>query len=193
MTETSANGPDGIQTPPGKGLSTPILLDPLAERKDIALAKRAVRERWNIPDSVRDQLTERLRKVVAKESVEVMTSKGPQSLEHPADVNSIAAARVLVAMEGQNQSDEQFAAKIDSAKQNPSGDTYNVNCVGQIALGQEPLTPEDAKRQVQEVLARVKARLGVTSPSLGGECKVTGATPLNAQPSPPRSCDLADL
>ena len=193
MTETSPNAPDGIQTPPGKGLSTPILLDPLAERKDIALASRAYRERWNIPGEARQQIADRLLKIVAKESVEVMTSKGPRSLEHPADVNSIAASRVLVAMEGQNQSDEQFAAKIDAAKQNPTGDTYNVNCVGQIALGQEPLTPEDAKRQVQEVLARVKARIGVTSSSLGGECKVTGATPLIAKPSPPKSCDLADL
>ncbi len=193
MTETIPNAPDGIQSPPGTGLSTPILLDPLAERKDIGLARRAIRERWNIPGVARQQIADRLLKIVAKDSVAVMTSKGPQSLEYPADVNAIAASRVLVAMEGQNQSDEQFDAKTDTVKQNPNGNTYNVGCVGQIALGQEPLTPEDAKRQVQEVLARVKARLGITSSSLGGECKVIDATPLPAKPSPPKSCDLADL
>jgi hypothetical protein len=45
MTEMSTNVPDGIQTPPGMGLSTPIFLDPLAERKDIALAKQTCHSR----------------------------------------------------------------------------------------------------------------------------------------------------
>ena len=191
MTEKSPNVPDGMQPPPGNGLSTPILVDPLTERKDIGLTSRAIRERWNISDFVRDQITERLLKVVAKESVEVMTSKGPQSLEYPADVNAIAASRVLVAMESQNQSDEQFDAKIDDAKQNPNGNTYNVGCVGQIALGQEPLTPEDAKRQAQEVLARVKARIGPLAPL--GTNNIVVATPLPSKPLPAMPSGLADL
>jgi hypothetical protein len=95
-------------------------------------------------------------------------------------------------MEGQNQSDEHFAAKIDADKQKSASDTYNVGCVGQIALGQDPLTPEDAKRQVQEVLARVKARIAAASPPVE-RIDVIDASPLPAKQSTPMSCDLADL
>lgn len=158
----------------------------------MALARRAIRERWNISAVAREQIADRLLKIVAKETVAVMTSKGPQSLEYPADVNAIAASRVLVAMEGQNQSDEQFDAKINADKQSQAGDTYNVGCVGQIALGQEPLTPEDAKRQVQEVLARVRARISLSSPPDGVK-NVIVAIPLPPKPLPTSPCELADL
>ena len=191
MTEKSPNGPDGIQTPPGKGLSTPILLDPLAERKDIAMLSNIIkRNRWPIPDEVKPALIARLCDIAERTSVDIMTKEGLVALKGPADITAVAAIRVIAMLEGQNQKDEHKLAEAESAK--PSGDTYNVGCVGQIALGQEPLTPEDAKRQVQEVLARVKARIGGTASPAGTNNDIIAA-PLPAKPFPAMPGGLADL
>ena len=184
--ETMHNVPDGSQILSGNGLSTPILRDSISAVKgDIGLARRAIRERWPMSDEARRGLMERLQEVVDKRVVEVPTKTGPAFLDGPADANAVAAARVLVAMDGQNQADAQFEAK--EADKSTSGDTYNIGCVGQIALGQEPLTPEDAKRQVQEVLARVRARIGVTSPP------PEKTTVIDVTPAPAKSSGLADL
>ncbi len=86
----------------GKGVSG-LLLDPLAETKDISLLRRAIKERWRIPEDRKDGLVTRLFDIVEKTSVTVMTKDGPESIDDKADTNAIAAARVIVAMEGQNQ------------------------------------------------------------------------------------------
>lgn len=138
-------------------------------------------------DAVRRNVMDRLLEVVDKRVVEVPTKTGPAFLDGPADANSVAAARVLVAMDSQNQAEAQFEAR-EAEKANPAGDTYNIGCVGQIAMGQEPLTPEDAKRQVQEVLARVKARIAAAAPTPPATGVVVGVTPASKT-----GCDLADL
>ena len=186
MIKNSPNEPDGNQHPSGTGLSTPFLRDSIsAEKADLALARRAVRERWPMSDAVRRNVMDRLLEVVDKRVVEVPTKTGPAFLDGPADANSVAAARVLVAMDAQNQAEAQFENK--ESEKTTSGDTYNIGCVGQIALGQEPLTPEDAKRQVQEVLARVKSRMAAAAPPRGTELIV------DTTPVPRTACDLADL
>ena len=173
-------------------LASGFLENPLAERKDIAMLSNIIkRNRWPIPDEVKPQLVARLCAIAAKESVSVMTKNGPAAMDGPADVTAVAALRVLAMLEGQNQKDEHKLADAESAK--PAGDTYNIGCVGQIAMGQEPLTPEDAKRQVQEVLARVKARIGVASPPPAEANNGIVATPLSARPLPAKATGLADL
>jgi hypothetical protein len=72
--------------------------------------------------------------------------------------------RVVMGMECQNQADEHVDAKAaDQADTKFGGDTFNT-VVGSIELGQEPLTCDDARRQAQEVLARVHTRIGLPSP-----------------------------
>lgn len=138
-----------------------LLSDPHHTRADCRLAARAVRERWPVPDAAKTVVVERLLKIIDKREVEVICRNGQTvTVDGPADSNAIAAARVLVAMTGQVQSDEHFAIKMESDVKTNLGDTINIACVGSIALGQEPLSPQDAKRQAQEVLARVKARTG---------------------------------
>jgi hypothetical protein len=107
----------------GGGLRSEILLSDREHKKDTAIARRAVREKWPITPSKRQSLVNRLMDVVEKTEVSVTTKDGGvEYAEDPADKNSIAAARVLVAMNGQNQS----AAK---PAQQPQPQTV-VNVVG---------------------------------------------------------------
>lgn len=102
-----ATYPAGPTDLPGRGVSGTLLTDPLATTKDTALVRRAIKERWNIPDEKRPVIVNRLLDIVETTSVTVMTKDGPQPVADKADANAIAAARVLVAMEGQNQADQQ--------------------------------------------------------------------------------------
>lgn len=183
----SQNEPGGEITPPGEGLCTPILIDPKMEKADINLARRAIRERWPLTAEVRQGLINRLLRIVDKEEVAVSTKEGIEYLDGPADTNAIAAARVLVAIEGQSQADQHLIINADDDAAKPGGDTYNIGMVGDISLGQEPLSSEHAKRQVQEVLARVNARLGRTSPP----CQET--TVIDATPVKPKESDFSAL
>lgn len=155
MSETDENEPTTPGDATGKGFSTPFLQDPLAETKDIQIMATAVKKRWNIPDEIKDAIVDRLAKIVEKQYVDVMTKEGPEALDGPADANAIAASRVLVAIEGQNQSDDHVVLKTTE----PSGSTtINIGAIGSISMGQEPLTPTDAKLQAEDILQRVLSR-----------------------------------
>lgn len=176
----------------GPGVGT-LLTDPHHTRGDCRLTARAVRERWPVPEAAKAVVVERLLKIVEKENVAIPARDGMTvTVDGPADAHAIAAARVMVSMTAQNQADEHVAVKIDSeAKKESARDTYNIGCVGSIALGQEPLTPEDAKRQAQEVLARVKARIAC-HPAAAEETLVDAiASPTD--PGQVSSYRLADL
>jgi hypothetical protein len=95
-------------SPGGQG---EILADPHREQSDINLIRRAVRERWPVPAAMKVEVVERLRTIVAKTEVQVMTKEGLAMLDGPADSNANAAARVLVAMDGLNQADDHLADK----------------------------------------------------------------------------------
>ncbi len=87
-------------------------------RADIALVGRAVRQRWGIPPEIRTELPAAMRQIVNKESVTILDSWGV-AIEVSNDRERIAAAKVLVAMEGQNQADDHLADKnerIDGGK-----------------------------------------------------------------------------
>lgn len=200
MTEYAGNAPNpqNGQSPPdnapGKGLlSFGFLQDPLAERKDIAMVSNIIkRNRWPIPDDVKPELIKRLCAIAAKKSVNVMTKSGLVPADGPADINAVSAIRVLAMLESQNQRDQHKLLDIESERKS-GGDTINVGCVGSIALGQEPLTPEDAKRQAQEVLARVRARIGQSLPPTP-EATTVDVFPVQPIAGPSgHSCNLADL
>src|SRR4051812_30387797 len=94
----------------GGALSTDLLTsDGVAETKrtqeDIALVSRAVREGWPIPAAKKADVVNRLLETVEKRETAIMTKDGPVVVDGPADSNSTAAARVLVAMDAANQTD----------------------------------------------------------------------------------------
>ena len=98
----------------GWGFSEPILLEPCRVRQDVRLAQRAVKHRWPMKRAKCRGLVDRLFAIAEKTVVSVVTRTGDmEAVEGPADVNSISAARVLVAMTGQNQSDEHHADDLD--------------------------------------------------------------------------------
>ncbi len=132
-----------------------VLVEPRQEVRDLKLLNRAIRNRWDIPAEYRTVMVNRLIRIVEKESVTVMTRTGPCCLEEPADRNAILAAKVLIGMEGQNQQDEQAGF---NSLQRGADTTINIGAVGNMTLGQEPLTASDAKRQAEEILRRVLER-----------------------------------
>ena len=89
----------------GRGFLSSLLLDPLACRKDIGLVSQAVR-RWKLSDDKKAIVVERLIGIIEKTSIGVMTKDGIESVDGPADANAIAAARVVVTIEGQLQTDD---------------------------------------------------------------------------------------
>jgi hypothetical protein len=86
------------------GDSGKLLTDPTHVKADARMIQQAVRGRWGIRR--RNMIQKRLLGIVEKTEVEVMTKEGPAKMEGPADANAISAARVLVAMNGQDQADD---------------------------------------------------------------------------------------
>lgn len=70
------------------------------------MISRAIRERWPVPDGMKRRTLHRLAKVIRKTAVMVNTKDGPVPVDGPADANAVRAAAVLVAMTGQNQTDD---------------------------------------------------------------------------------------
>lgn len=126
--QAAQNTPED-HTDRGLGLSGDVnglLLDPRASKKDIALARRAIKEKWPISAATRRHLVKRLVKVTRKEAVLVEWGVGEEKtlmpMDGPADANAISATKVLVQMMGQNQADEHHAADLEK----PAGGV-NVN------------------------------------------------------------------
>jgi len=69
-----------------------LLSDPKFRRADLALVRRAIQARWNIP--------EHLRSLVPEAMAEILASPASEARDR------IGAAKVVVAMEGQNQTDD---------------------------------------------------------------------------------------
>jgi hypothetical protein len=187
MTEATTGGsntPDPDNAPGKVVFPSGFLQDPLAERKDIAMLSNILkRRRFALSDDIKAECINRLCRIAEKEFVDVMTREGPQALDGPADITAVAAIRVLAQFESMNQKDEFKLIDVELKKNEaPAGDTYNIGCVGSIALGQEPISPDDAKRQAQEILGRVHARIGQGSPP-AGEKVVIDVTPEPQKPS----------
>lgn len=111
----------------GQGLHTNILSDPHHTLEDVRLVNRAIRNRWPVKAAEREEIVGRLLKVVRKESVVTMNKQGEAvELDGPADAAAVQAAKVIVAMEGQNQSDEHLDEKNGRLDDGKPTETYKV-------------------------------------------------------------------
>jgi hypothetical protein len=106
----------------GKGETT-LLADAANPRapipSDLKLVRRALRERWPVPQRTMQAAVKRLEEIVNKPVVQVMTVDGVKHLDGPADANAVRAASVLAQMESQNQADDHLADKnerLDAGK-----------------------------------------------------------------------------
>lgn len=77
-----------------------------ATQKDCGLIRRAIRERWPVPDEYRHKIADRLMEVIEKRTVDVPMKDGVFPSEAVADANAIAASKTFVAMAAQNQKDD---------------------------------------------------------------------------------------
>jgi len=173
--QSASNTPED-ETDRGLGLSgdvNSLLLDPKASKKDLAIARRAIREKWPISESTRRHLVKRLVKVTRKEAVLVEWGQGDEKtlmpMDGPADANAISATKVLVQMMGQNQADEHHADE-QANPQPPAG--VNLNVAVQAGIAQEPEYLEWKREQFRR-------RHGDTS-NVG--CNGFAATILDAPP-----------
>lgn len=100
----------------GKGEAAPIDLvgeaAGIGKTSDINLLRRAARERWPVPQEKRPMVVGKMLAIVEQESTTI-PSPGGGEVEVSNARNQVAAARVLVAMEQQNQADEHLADKND--------------------------------------------------------------------------------
>lgn len=148
----------------GWGLSEPTLQEPCRVRQDLRLVQRAVKHRWPLKRSKCRDLADRLFEVVDKRAVSVVTKTGDiVTIDGPADVNAIAAARVIVAMSGQNQADEHHRDKLE---QPDSGVSVNVSTEAgpQIYLpdnGRDDLSFDEKRNRLIAIARKLRAnRLG---------------------------------
>lgn len=83
-----------------------------SKRRDLSLARS---QRWRLTESQRNVMIDRLLGIINKQSVAVAAKKEEsKESEDAADKNAIAACRVLVDLESQNQQDEVHADQIES-------------------------------------------------------------------------------
>lgn len=117
--------PTPIHQARGRGDSGMLLLNENQVQSDTRLINRAVRGRWGVRRT--GMIRRRLEGIVEKESVTVASRVGPIDVDYPADVNAVAAARVLVQMNGQDQADDHFAIKAKLPQAQPGVSIGNVN------------------------------------------------------------------
>jgi hypothetical protein len=98
--------PEEPQNPGGLGPGVELLDNSYDVTRDARMIARAVRNGWNIEK--KQPIVERLHEIVEKRSVQVPAGKDGEltDSEGLADKNSIAAAKVLVQMNGQDQADD---------------------------------------------------------------------------------------
>lgn len=117
------------------GDSGKLLTNPNQVLADSRLISRAIRGRWGVRR--KSMIRRRLEDVVAKTEVDVIfgTKEGPEGIPsvEVADRNAVAAARVLVQMNGQDQEDDHFEVK--NKKPATPGTQVNVNVLNNTELG----------------------------------------------------------
>lgn len=127
--------------------------NPKEVREDLKLVERAVRKGWNIKR--KNMVQRRLYEIMEKTHVSVPTKNGMVDCDGPADSNAIAAARVLVAMNGQDQADDHLVAK--------QGQPEQPNTV--VNIHNNNVTAIDARRIE---LARLANKLGARELLING-------------------------
>lgn len=108
-------------TPPAKELSVFEEGEDLhATKESAAFAKRAVRQRWNVDPEIIKEVMTRARKLVNKETKTVATMRG--EVEVDAADTSIAAMKVILAANGQDQADDHLEIRIKADTKNTDRD-----------------------------------------------------------------------
>jgi len=107
-----------------------MLNDPRHVRADLKLLERAARWGGLTPDR-KDRVAREMLRIVKTRDATIVDNDGDEH-EITNARNQVAAARVLVAMEAQNQSDDQLGRKESlkeslEDKKKPQGITINVN------------------------------------------------------------------
>lgn len=125
LQQEQCEAPQDDNSSRGSGLSEPLLQDPHRVYDDTRIAAVAVKKRWDIPEDKRRGLIERLFGIVDRKSNVILTKAGPFDSKSDADKNAIAAGKVIVAMEGQNQTDDKPAKET-------AGTQVNVNVGVQV-------------------------------------------------------------
>ena len=119
--------------------------------RDIALVANAIKKRWPIKAANARELVDRLLDITRKTEVTVATKDGVATVEAPADVNAIAAARVLVAMVGQNEK---------AAEGPKAGPVINVGV-------QVDARSDDRRDRILQIAERVRAGRISVEPAAG--------------------------
>ncbi|WP_397570644.1 hypothetical protein [Schlesneria sp. T3-172] len=140
--ERSEAAPDAVrgQKPegPSDGLTSDFLQDPKTLSADLELAERMVKGRWRQSDYKRRQILNRLHKILEREKVDVITPDGYKSDRVKADTLAIQAARVLLAIERQDQVDEHHYDKLNRAPTHvPGGMSLTIQERTDAAIQQE--------------------------------------------------------
>lgn len=94
-------------------------------QKDIMQAGRAFRARWSMPSYVLQDVVANLHRIVTTKMTTVITKDCIFDSYHEAAKTAVAAARVLVSIEAQNQADEHLQLKLEAV--NESAGSVNVN------------------------------------------------------------------
>jgi len=110
----------------GEPLQSPILLDPARAVQDIKLSGRAIKERWPMTPRKLKGIVERLYHIVRTKEVTIPVKDGVFDSKSEANKTAVAAARVLVSIAAQNQSDEHLEFKANLTKPLSGGDTYYI-------------------------------------------------------------------
>jgi len=155
---------------PGRDFSFPsgFLEDSLAARKDISMLSNILtRRRFGLSHETKQRLICLLCRIAEKQYVDVVTSDGIQQIDGPADKTAVMAMKVLALFEQIDQKDAHKLIDIELKRiEKPSsGTTINIGAVGNMSLGQEPLSAEHAKQQALEILERVKSRTKPPEPA----------------------------
>ncbi len=88
-----------------------------AIKESAAMAKRAIRERWPVDPEIMKRVIARADALVQKTTKTVATQMGP--VEVDADDGALAAMKVILAANAQNQADDHLAdknARLDAGK-----------------------------------------------------------------------------
>lgn len=115
-TNGTGNGRERVIKARG-GDSGRLLTDQNRIGPDARLIERAVRNRWGVRR--KGLIRRRLEDIVAHEQTLVLSKDGPEISMSEADRNAIAASRVLVAMNGQDQADDFEEAKAATPQLSP--------------------------------------------------------------------------
>lgn len=115
-----------LPNPEGEGGEIALLSDVGLHgvKNDCKLITAAIKHGWPVPVGTRRTAVARLTSIIRKPTVTVPCGESFFDSAYHADGNAIAAARVLVAMEGQNQADRHIDDK--NARLDAGHSTENV-------------------------------------------------------------------